>query len=639
VPFYEDIYGQDVAFDYGLTSNGTLVRAYGPQGQLVAQGTDGGAVLQTVLNLLPATGGAIAFRNEGNAFPWGSVPGLPRGITRKLFIYGDGATITLSTGGPRFLDFNKVADYDTFQNIEIANFTIDVNNIGGRHHVVLGTYAGGVQTSRINVANLLIDDIHTINVPVDSTTTNHRLNIWIVVDMPAASTAASIRNVTVSRVKFEGGNMGIVIGGTGAVATNLTCYDIVIDQWWHSLLTVQTSNFSSSNCQVGSLCNVDRVTISRGFGQYSGDVGVEIDSAQWSLVEDVDIEDAYTTGFYHTNYNAPPNPNEQVNRYRDCRARKLTCTGASSGFFNNINNSVPLNYAQYDYCDWYCNEPTTVTGWGYRALTAQQAIEFNGCRFIREGFTGNAGNLQMFSVTQTGATTTRLVMQNVEIRVNGAISGSPAGKIEGMYIDGGTVELAMDTCRLDMSLTNAGNNTEILMWFGAVNATEVHGRIAGTKFSNTVDAGLNCIFFDSHVTQAATSQLLIERNDFSGLAGAREIVRTDAAANKAQTRTRGNVWKTIPIPVAFTGLVTATGKALATMWDAMVVFTAATGTSDTAIDWSTNGGTTYTNFLTQASGALPAGFNQSLGPLTSDALIKVTFTGTQPTITLVPVNP
>jgi hypothetical protein len=48
--------------------------------------------------------------------------------------------------------------------------------------------------------------------------------------------------------------------------------------------------------------------------------------------------------------------------------------------------------------------------------------------------------------------------------------------------------------------------------------------------------------------------------------------------------------------------------------------------SITAIDYNTNAGTTYTNFLTQASGALPAGFDQSLGPLTTDTLIKATFT-------------
>lgn len=84
--------------------------------------------------------------------------------------------------------------------------------------------------------------------------------------------------------------------------------------------------------------------------------------------------------------------------------------------------------------------------------------------------------------------------------------------------------------------------------------------------------------------------------------------------------------------------VAATGKTLGTFWDAVVQFVQGSGTAITAIDVSTNGGTTYTNLLTQASAALPAGFDQTIGPLRSDSLIKVTFTGTQPTINLYPAN-
>jgi hypothetical protein len=432
--------------------------------------------------------------------------------------------------------------------------------------------------------------------------------------------------------------MGVVLGGTGTAAANLTLYDIVVEDWWHSLLAVQTSAFFSSNVQIGQNCNVDRCYVSRGYGQYSGDVGVEIDSAQWSLVEDVTIEDAYNQAFLHTNFNAPPNPNEQLTRYRDCRARKLICTGVCDGFIVKQNNSVALNYAQYVDCDWYCSETTTVTGRGFISTVANQQLEMTRCRFVREAFTGSNTNLQIFVITQSSGTT-RLQMDNCEIRLTGTISATPTGKLIGMYLDGGTFDLNIDNCWWNYTVASAVNNTEIMLWVSPVNATSVRGRIAACKFQNTVDAGLNCLFFDANTTQFAPDPLLIERNDFSGLFGAREIVRTDTAANKAATHTQKNAWKGFPAPTTLTGLTTAVGKALGTQWPALVSFAAGSGAGITAIDISTNNGTTYTNLLTQASGALPSGFSQSFGPFPSDALVKATFATTQPTINLIPVDP
>jgi hypothetical protein len=70
----------------------------------------------------------------------------------------------------------------------------------------------------------------------------------------------------------------------------------------------------------------------------------------------------------------------------------------------------------------------------------------------------------------------------------------------------------------------------------------------------------------------------------------------------------------------------------------IVQFVQGSGSGITAIDFSTNGGTTYTNLLTQAAGAMPAGADMVLGPVLPETLIKATFTTTQPTISLVPVG-
>src|SRR6266542_676024 len=79
---------------YLLVSTGTTVTAYDWEGVTVASGTDGGAALTACLPAASSAGAHIEFRNDGNAFPWGSVPALAKGITGKLLIRGNGAAIS-----------------------------------------------------------------------------------------------------------------------------------------------------------------------------------------------------------------------------------------------------------------------------------------------------------------------------------------------------------------------------------------------------------------------------------------------------------------------------------------------------------------------------------------------------------------
>ena len=95
-------------------------------------------------------------------------------------------------------------------------------------------------------------------------------------------------------------------------------------------------------------------------------------------------------------------------------------------------------------------------------------------------------------------------------------------------------------------------------------------------------------------------------------------------------------------PTAMTGLVTGTGLEVGLTIPGIPVFAQfvqGSGSAITAIDISTNVGTTYTNLLTQASAAMPAGSDLWIGPLRPDARIMATFAGgTQPTINLVPAR-
>src|SRR6266498_2794255 len=119
---------------YRVTTDGASIYARDNSGNIVSSGADAGAVLTAILPASGALGADIAFGD--GSFPWSTVPALPNGITGGLRIRGSqGTKIVLSSSAPRFLDFNKTADYQTFQNFWIKDLLLDVNNIGGQHHV------------------------------------------------------------------------------------------------------------------------------------------------------------------------------------------------------------------------------------------------------------------------------------------------------------------------------------------------------------------------------------------------------------------------------------------------------------------------------------------------------------------------
>ena len=691
---------------YRLVSDGATVTAYDKTGASVASGADAGAVLAAVLPAANSAGATIEFRNDGHVFPWATVPALPKGVTGKLLIRGNGSTVQLSSGGPRFLDFSQVvtaaagaggftddatitvtdtsafassgsfvlglsivtytgktpttftgctagahtayaagdpviqAGYETFQNIEIRGFVIDCNNVGLRHHVVIGSYRNGTAYPLFSVKNLLVEDVRTINVPVDATLTNHRMNIYIEVAMPTGATATSLNGIKVKNVRFEGGNAGVHIGATGAAGSTCALDQVEVDGWYHSMLTVQTTTFTSEHVQIGAKATTNYCRVANGYGEFSGDIGVEIDNAAFAVVENVTCVDDFNGGFYLTNFTAPANPSEQLIQFKSCRARKLTCTGASHGFSVAQNAGVAIGSVLYDDCEWYCNEPTTTTGRGFTTSVGATKFSFHKCRFIMEGFTSSTATqlIRPFTFNQgAGVVVTKIVIDDVKVSVVGTNSGSQTGwRISPVFLNGGTVILQARELDITASITGVVNGTTIPIDVAVNNATTLAGYLDGLRLTTTVDATPDGILIGSNTT--VTAPFRIDNCDFSGMSGGTEIVVV-TAATKANIRTRNNVWHTQPVPVAFTALTTATGKVLGTMWDAMVVFAQGSGSAITALDFSTDAGGHYTNYLTQASAALPGGFAQSLGPLSSDSLIKATFTTTQPTISLVPVNP
>lgn len=90
-------------------------------------------------------------------------------------------------------------------------------------------------------------------------------------------------------------------------------------------------------------------------------------------------------------------------------------------------------------------------------------------------------------------------------------------------------------------------------------------------------------------------------------------------------------------PAPPSNLTVTSGVGVAIGVDALIVFVAGSGSGVSSIDISMNGGANWTNLFTNTPGPMPTGINFTVGPVRATARLRVTFSTTQPTITLVPV--
>lgn len=649
--------------DYTLASDGTTVTAYDKTGAVAASGADGGAVLAAILPAANSAGLTIAFRNDGNPFPWGSVPGIPPGITRKLLLQGNGATIALSAAGGRFLDFARTADYQTFQHVEVADFVINATaRTDAATHAIIGSKTGGTTPDqRVNFLDIVVRRIRCFGL---ATGTSIGVYISTIQLAGGEGTPNTIKDVLIEDVAIDGGVAGFVVtGGPAGAITNLNMlYDnirIIRCKQTQSAAAVVGGSGTAACVEIGQNCPGGYVLVRDFYGEYSGDVGIEIDNATHADIEDCVIANT-KNAYYMTNYAPPQKPNGQSYRYSRCRATvsDAAVNAASHAFTLAVHNAVALGEAHYDRCVFFqdnnvlstTNSPQMLYLSG--ALTMQR-LEVTDCEMNVEAINwNNAANSEPVRGLNigNGATVTKLIVRHLRIRGAGTISGAGAVAFRGIGCEGSsfTGEITVDGLTLDWNITGvggAGVTRGILLGPGA--ASTISGSIRGV---HVVSLGSDTAAVAIRVGSTANltispGPIVITDCNFAAIpTGGNEVTIDATQAALGAILTTGNRWKTKPAPVGFTGLVTATGKKLGAQaatvfWPAMVTFAQGSGTADTAIDYSTNDGTTYTNFLTQASGALPAGFDQSLGPLMPADLVKVTFTGTQPTITLVPVNP
>lgn len=637
---------------YTVSSNGTTVTGRDPAGVLVSTGTDLGAVMTAIFAVLPATGGTISFQNTGSVFPQATIPLIPKSISSLLYIEGNGSTVQLSATGYTFLSFARSADYDTWQNVWVNGFVIDGNNADPAVGVPTGVVVGVTTATRqrINADNLRFTNILSKNVPVLASG-SQRIHYQVMCYHPATGeTQTNLTNISVRHVRMLGGNQGVCISGESADTTCNVFHDSLhVDDWYFDSLVTPTTNKAGVGVQYGSKGFGNRCSVTNGYCKNSSDVCVEIDSFTLATTENVESVDSLKIAFLYRNFHAPEDWKKQVGVFRNCTARYVNITPNGSttdqtkAFMANNTSVVSATYGHIiiDKCQVYTTtlKLDTIQGFALNATALLQRLTVTDFRVSCIGIADTSTGSQFNDLILISPTSQCILkMARVWIQMSGSTSNA-ACRFRAFEVTGntGSVYFEIDDVDIDVTLTGftAFLSNGLLVGASTGNMSGAFRRI---RFLNwTDDTGPSGILISSSATLTILGKITVENCDFNGLAGGGTEINVNAN-QVTQVFASHNRWKNKPVPSTLAGLTTATGQALGKLYPVLVSFVQGSGAAVTAIDISTNAGSTYKNILTQASGALPAGFSQTVGPLPTDALVKVTFTTTQPTINLIPVD-
>lgn len=475
--------------------------------------------------------------------------------------------LKLSANVPRAFDYDKTADYDVFQKIRFEGITVDADNIGGRHHIFAGTVQSNSVTTGLRTSFKDIEhrQITVKNGLVDSDTgTNLRRHFSYLLSHSAVneSTQTYAKNLLFEDINMEGGNAGIEVFGTNVSAVGLNVFidNITVNRWRHDMLTVQSVNFGSAHVQLGSRAFGGRCSVTNGWGRFSGDVGLELDSMTDMYVENVVIENSYGRAFYFTNFNypndeglgAPSSSNTTVEAQKftlnDCRAVR-TSTAPGTGYHFDYNLSVPLGTAILEDCSWRRTTAENAGGTGEALLLDAPMVEAR-TKGLSSFITGvdvdgaaNSSVCEMVTVQTTGPKILR--MKDTFLDFIGTNASGNTQTVRGINIGGGSLvtTIDIDGVAWNPTLTGwVGGTYAMLVGFG-VNA-DLRGRIRKldvTKTANFTTAS-RCILFGStsNLAIAASALLYVEGCDF-GLFSPGTDVEFAATSNAPRVVFRNNV--------------------------------------------------------------------------------------------------
>ena len=545
------------------------VKDYGAKGDGT---TDDTAAIQAAITACAGNGIVYVPRSSSSYLISTGPMLLERSYTGFKFQGGGvGQTTFKLSGTASLFGFNKLADHDTFQNIELCDFTVDANSTTGAKPIIIGTRGTsglGTNWTRINLDRISLRRIKTINVTTDATLTNHQRNVMLSVAQAAASegTQNYMTNILCEDLDLNGGNIGIAVYGT-TTGSSGSGYNIYYDnirfvRCRHTLGTIPAQTGSLLNFQVGSLAAGGSVTIKDCYGYGSGDVGIEVDNHTDLTIEDCLIEEYTGNGYYLTNFNWPVKSgaapasgtsriSEQRAELRGCKARRYTATAASgSGFRTAQNNSLAMGKTILRDCSYYRSEPTTLAITGEGAYFQCPSVEdrIDGFTSVVESlslpdpYTGT-GFAHVF--VQTG-THNAVRFKGLYLKTNGVVANTLASDplMRMIELGGGTfvTDFTLEDIALDMSLTKADLSAFGKSMYGILignSSMTSRGRIRGVKVVTWTGGGSGWRAI-SIGGQTISAPVPIENCDFSVMATGVEIDFLSSPTNRDKIAAQNN---------------------------------------------------------------------------------------------------
>ena len=302
--------------------------------------------LQAAINGLGTTGGTILF--SPGTYTLTAPLKLPSGNMAMLTLSGYGATIKLNSAAPRFCDFNRTADYQTFAYFTVEGFQIDAGNVATEDHVIGFAYINGQVLQRINAHDITVKDVTAYNIAHANVAGAFRVGISISTYQRDRNepTMNTIENIYVRNVKLEGGSAGFDVHGvdySGSLPTAFGQTNIQIDNVsfdgcsWDSGVRGVTWTGDGILAGVGASCG--RLYVNNCDFRGSGDNSIEVDGWDYALVTNCHSEDAFYVGYFMSNLGFPIHgiPGQQI-IWRNCTSNnvalktsnKAWCIGASS---------------------------------------------------------------------------------------------------------------------------------------------------------------------------------------------------------------------------------------------------------------------------------------------------------------------
>lgn len=534
--------------------------AFGAKGDGIS---DDQPAIQAAVRACEDAGGGTVFLPRGTYFmgSGGACVLTPDNAGTRAWVrimFDAGAKMRLSSSCPGAFWLTRLADYDTFQKIEIVGAEVDVDNVvGASASAVIGLPTTANGSNRVNYADIRIVDAHIYNLPAHQPTFI-RAGIWLDSYQPGdpgwpEAVQQTVERVWVIRPRIYGGDIGVNISARPAslsAPTGTNCYfdDIhVIDPIVElnngapPATALSQSGIILANSGYGGKCRVSNAVV-----KYSGDVGIEIDAFTDTVVANPETTDC-GIGVYCNNFHAA----EDVARQRfivENPRHRVTAAWAPGIVSNGVKISTANPFGalfvrnqRYDSAGQVDSASPFTSGLALKTSGSIRRIEIDGFRAEVTAAIFDKATLMTTGVLDI---TTSYVGAIASLRrIDGQIAGNRSGagglNLRMFAIRGASIDLQIDGVGFGSSITNASTSTHHAICIGETTATTVIGSISGVvarAFGSDVDPRAVRFFAGTTITGVFP----ITHVNLAAMGGGSNDIVTSDATNRAKLRLTEN---------------------------------------------------------------------------------------------------